>query len=1019
MGFDAILLGWPFTIEPGSCFGTVCLERLAPAFGRDVVTESAFERLSGACAASGLSFYVDLVCMEAGRGGLVHALEASRSDPRHHLDPRRRHDDQEKILRSVCFWRGYLERWRGAGVAGIRCHDASLAPVAFWHDLLDGLDLTAIGWTSGCSRNQTRALACAFDFVTSSAAWWDGRARWLVEEFEALKPLSRILAFPEDPFGQRLAGHTASAELAARYRLVLAVAATLSDAFLMPMGFEYAMRDAFMDQNLSRQSFDLARANAPFDLSEEIARLNGESAEILHLEPLTGPGASATSICAQGKDGQRLLVFNPDTLGPVSLSVHTAAAQLGLRVSDPAPDLLPPGGFAALHLAPAVPISLPCPAVAPAIHRPRLVIEQVTPTIDGGRFAVKRCAGDVVAVEADIFADGHQKLAAELRWRTADKSTWCRVRMMPTVNDRWQASFPLLRIGRHEFLVEAWWDHFGTFRRDLEKKYTAGQPMASEVREGYALLAAAQEAATNPARVVIRDHLRRLEAAERAGDANGVAILLSPELESAMAETELRPFATGSEQIYAVEADRVAAHYASWYELFPRSVTEDPRRHGTFRDVIERLPAIRDMGFDVVYFPPIHPIGRTHRKGRNNSLTAAPDDPGSPYAIGSEAGGHEAIHPELGTRDDFRALLQAAADHGLEIALDFAIQCSPDHPWLKQHRDWFEWRSDGTIKCAENPPKIYEDIVNVDFYGKGAIPELWLALRDVVSGWVAEGVRLFRVDNPHTKPLPFWEWLIADIRSRDPGVIFLAEAFTRPKLMYRLGKIGFSQSYTYFTWRNEKNELRDYIEELNRPPARDIFRPHLFVNTPDINPYFLQRSGRPGFLIRAALAATLSGLWGIYSGFELCEAAPLPGKEEYLDSEKYEIKPRDFSAPGNIVSEITKLNAIRRAYPALQTHLGVTFYNAFDDSVLYYGKRLPDELEMVLVAVSLDPQVAHHTAIEIPLWEFGLPDHAIIHVEDLLRDRVFSLTGKMQDIHLDPTDLPYVIWRIWPTGGAA
>jgi len=416
----------------------------------------------------------------------------------------------------------------------------------------------------------------------------------------------------------------------------------------------------------------------------------------------------------------------------------------------------------------------------------------------------------------------------------------------------------------------------------------------------------------------------------------------------------------------------------------------------------------------VLYFPPIHPIGTTNRKGRNNTLTPAPDDPGSPYAIGSAEGGHDAIHPELGTAEDFRALVDEAAKQGLELALDFAIQCSPDHPWLKEHPDWFQWRPDGSMRYAENPPKKYQDIVNVDFYGPAAIPGLWLALRDVVQHWVDQGVRIFRVDNPHTKPFPFWEWLIADIRSHDPRVIFLAEAFTRPKVMYRLGKVGFTQSYTYFTWRNSKAELTEYLTELNEAPVRDLFRPHFFVNTPDINPVFLQNSGRPGFLIRAALAATLSGLWGVYSGFELCESAAIPGKEEYLDSEKYEIKPRNWQAPGNIIAEITRLNQLRQSYPALQSHLGLTFYNASDDNIIYFGKRAGTASEIILVAVNLDPFGVHSASIEVPLWEFGLPDDGTVAAEDLMRGTRFDWHGKRQTIRLDPQDTPFAIWRITP-----
>jgi starch synthase (maltosyl-transferring) len=425
------------------------------------------------------------------------------------------------------------------------------------------------------------------------------------------------------------------------------------------------------------------------------------------------------------------------------------------------------------------------------------------------------------------------------------------------------------------------------------------------------------------------------------------------------------------------------------------------------------------MGFDVLYFPPIHPIGHTNRKGRNNALHAEPDDVGSPYAIGSEAGGHNAIHPRLGTLQDFRRLLAAAKDNGLEVALDFAIQCSPDHPWLKQHPDWFLWRPDGSLRYAENPPKKYEDIVNPDFYTEASLPALWHALRDVVQFWIDQGVRIFRVDNPHTKPFPFWHWMIGDIRSRHPDVIFLAEAFTRPKLMYRLAKLGFTQSYTYFTWRNTKAELTEYLTELNQPPVRDFFRPNFFVNTPDINPPFLQTSGRPGFLIRAALATTLSGLWGMYSGFEICESAPLPGREEYLNAEKYEIRVRDYNAPGNIVTEITALNRIRRQHAALQTHLGVTFYSASNPQVLLYGKRVPDGREMILVAVSLDPYGVQEADIELPLWEFALPDWAAFDAADLMRGNRFSWQGKSQHIRLDPADLPFAIWQLSVPGGVS
>jgi starch synthase (maltosyl-transferring) len=587
--------------------------------------------------------------------------------------------------------------------------------------------------------------------------------------------------------------------------------------------------------------------------------------------------------------------------------------------------------------------------------------------------------------------------------------------MEPLGNDRWRGRFILDRLGRYVFAVEAWIDVWGGFTRDLGRKRDAGRDLASDVVEGRALIQAA--IARAPARTA-RLLTRSLANLEKGGDKawqNTAAALLAPELAASMATVDPRPFRAVS-PVQPVQVDRQAAAFAAWYELFPRSQAGDPARHGAFPDVIARLPDIRRMGFDVLYFPPIHPIGRTNRKGPNNSLTAGPDDPGSPYAIGAEEGGHDAIHPELGNFDDFRALVAAAHEQGIEIALDFAVQCSPDHPWLKDHPGWFAWRPDGSIKYAENPPKTYEDIVNVDFYAHGAIPGLWRALRDVIAFWIAHGVRIFRVDNPHTKPLPFWEWLIADIRAVHPEAIFLAEAFTRPKLMYRLAKLGFSQSYTYFTWRETKAELTEYLTELNGE-AREFFRPHFFVNTPDINPYFLQASGRAGFLIRAALAATLSGLWGIYSGFELCEFEPLPGREEYKDSEKYQIRARDWAQPGNIVAEIAQLNRIRKSEPALQTHLGLTFHTAFDDRIIYYAKSVPGQVDKILVAISLDPREAREADFEVPLWQWGLPDHGSVEVADLVHGARFIWNGKMQHVRLTPQS-PYAIWRVQPAIGA-
>lgn len=649
-----------------------------------------------------------------------------------------------------------------------------------------------------------------------------------------------------------------------------------------------------------------------------------------------------------------------------------------------------------------------------ALSAARIVIANLDPCIDDGRYPAKRVVGDSVTVEADVFADGHEQIAVNLLWRPVGAANWNRAVMQPLGNDRFRGRFTLPALGRHEFTVEAWRDAWSSFRSELRKKHGAGQRVGVEIDEGRHLIETAAARARGSADKALAEPLDKLlQALPKATERGRIELLLDLDTAAAMAAVDDRPFATRLEPVALIDAERSAAAFGAWYEIFPRSMSGDLHRHGNFDDVIAALPRIRDMGFDVLYMPPIHPIGSTNRKGRNNTLTPAPDDPGSPYAIGSPDGGHDAIHPQLGTLEDFRRMRDAAAAHGLELALDFAIQCSPDHPWLKQHPEWFAWRADGTIKYAENPPKKYEDIVNVDFYAPGAKPGLWQALRDVVMFWVGEGVHIFRVDNPHTKPLPFWEWLIADVRGRHPEVIFLAEAFTRPGPMLQLAKVGFSQSYTYFTWRNTKAELTGYLTELNRPPLRDCFRPHFFVNTPDINPVFLQTSGRAGHLIRAALAATLSGLWGVYSGFELCEARPIPGKEEYLDSEKYQLKAWDWLRPGHITREIAALNRIRRANPALHSQHGLEFLTVQNDQILYFEKATEDRDNVLLIAISLDPHHAQTASFELPLWRWQLPDHAELAAEDLLDGSRFVWRGKTQTLRLDPAK-PYAIWRVQP-----
>ncbi len=645
----------------------------------------------------------------------------------------------------------------------------------------------------------------------------------------------------------------------------------------------------------------------------------------------------------------------------------------------------------------------------------RVVIEGVEPLIDGGRFAIKRLENEPLTVTADIFSDGHEIIAAALVTHGGEMEG----RETPFTfigNDRWGATVRFATPGPYRYSIIAWRDVFGTWASDTRKKRDAGVDIALELREGAILLDQAAESGRGT-----KDDAKALKAlrsrVEKYAKLRDEAALYGVFTEEETAELLRRVGVRANLSRYPVEVpvwvDREAAGFSSWYELMPRSQSGDPARHGTFDDVIARLPDIQEMGFDVLYFPPIHPIGKTNRKGKNNSVTAREGEPGSPYAIGSHEGGHRDLHPELGSFADFQRLVTRAADHGLELALDFAIQCSPDHPWIKQHKGWFDWRPDGSIKYAENPPKKYQDIVNVDFYGPDAIPSLWIELRDVVLFWLEKGVRIFRVDNPHTKPFPFWEWMIAEVRAVDPGVIFLAEAFTRPKLMKRLAKVGYNQSYSYFTWRNEKWELQEYLTELTREECAEFMRPNFFVNTPDINPLFLHTSGRPGFRIRAALAATLAGNYGVYSGFELCEYEPLvKGKEEYRDSEKYEVRAFDWRREGHIRDDFALLNRLRRSEPALREFRNLEFYKFWNDNVLYYGKWSSDRTSLILVMVTLDPHHPQGGHFEVPLWEFDLPDSGSVKVEDLVLDRQFVWSGKVQHWWFVPTELPYAIFRL-------
>jgi starch synthase (maltosyl-transferring) len=638
----------------------------------------------------------------------------------------------------------------------------------------------------------------------------------------------------------------------------------------------------------------------------------------------------------------------------------------------------------------------------------KIVIEAVDPELDCGRYAIKREVGDRLEVEADIFKEGHDAIAAAIRYRPEDEEEWREARMHFVENDRWSGAITLDRNLRYHYTVVAWTDGFGSWRHELKAKFDAGQEVGSELMEGVALVRGAAGRAAGEDRAVL-DRLLA-EISEGNAQAERVAAALSDELLRLMERYPDRWDLTAYDRVLDVQVDRVAARFAAWYELFPRSMSDDERRHGTFADVVRKLPYVRGMGFDVLYFPPIHPIGRAFRKGKNNTLNPTPDDVGVPYAIGSEEGGHKAIHPELGTLEDFRALVAAAREHGLEIAIDFAIQVSPDHPYVREHPGWFYIRPDGTIKYAENPPKKYQDIYPLNFYGE-EWEEQWEEWKSVILYWVEQGVKIFRVDNPHTKPVQFWQWMIREVQREHPEVLFLSEAFTRPKMMRALAKAGFSQSYTYFTWRNFKWELEEYFTELTQGPMKEYYRGNLFPNTPDINPEFLQTGGRPAFIIRAVLAATLSSVYGIYSGFELCEATPLPGREEYMDSEKYQLRAWDWDRPGNIRDLITRLNQIRRENTALQEYDNLRFHLTDSEHVLFYEKSSADGRNTVFVAVNLDPFDSHEATLFFPMSSIGVGEHEAWQADELVLGGLHLWQGSHQRLRLDPA-APARIWRV-------
>lgn len=644
--------------------------------------------------------------------------------------------------------------------------------------------------------------------------------------------------------------------------------------------------------------------------------------------------------------------------------------------------------------------------------RLRVAIEHVEPEVDGGRYPIKRVIGDTIIVEADLFADGHDVIRGVLRSRHERQAQWLDTPLRPLGNDRWQASFQVTEQGLYRYSIMGWVDHFATWQRDMRKRLSAHQDVTVDILIGKQLI----EQAAGSASPVFRRRLQDLQTVLSRCDSGSRALLdllLEEDTKAIMSDCVDHHLSSTYDRELLIVVDRPKARFSTWYEMFPRSTIVGAQPHGTFKDCESRLDYIAEMGFDVLYLPPIHPIGDTHRKGRNNAPRGDSTSVGSPWAIGSRNGGHTAIHSDLGSLDDFTHLVAAARRKGIEIALDLAFQCSPDHPYVKEHPEWFKTRPDGTIQFAENPPKQYQDIFPLSFE-TDAYPHLWKELRKVVQYWIDQGIRIFRVDNPHTKPFLFWKWLIGDVKASYPETMFLAEAFTRPKVMYHLAKVGFTQSYTYFTWRNSKAELIDYFTELTKSAVREYFRPNLWTNTPDILTEQLQHGGRPVFMARLALAATLGSSYGIYGpAFELFEHRPhKPGSEEYLDSEKYEVRHWDITRPDSLKEFIGLINRIRHENLALQHDGNLQFHPIDNDYLLAYSKHSPDGTNVLLIVVNLSPHHVHSGWLELDLEALGIQANHPFQMHDLLTHAYYVWQGPRNYVQLDPHSVPVQIFAI-------
>jgi starch synthase (maltosyl-transferring) len=1063
MGFNCVFVN-PFHLPgfSGSLYAVKDYYRLNPLF-RGASRESDEALLAGfaaACRGHGLVAMMDLVVNHTARDSTLAARHPQwfAQEPGGGLrspsaiDPANaanvtvwgdlaeidyRGDDAE--VEAVAYFAEVVRYYARLGFRGFRCDAAYKVPARVWHALIAAArsvapDCLFAAETLGARLPEVQRLhGAGFDYLFNSSKWWDFASPWLLEQYDAFRAIAPSIAFPESHDTERLAAELEragydEAAIAARCRQAYAFAACFSTGVMMPMGYEFGWRRRLDVVTTRPQPAEPRR----FDLSSAIAEINAvkRATPALNAEGpqrrLTPPGdplVVLTRRTLSGEewafsliniDGATANAIDTDLLldtiedETVLLSEAGPGPGLGIElVVEPGEVRVLRGCHAPVRLIPAERGSRPA---MHALWSPdaRILIETVSPELDGGRFPAKRVVGDTLAVSADLLRDGHDALAAVILYRPEDEATWREAPMRLVDNDRWQGHVPLSENTRYRYTIEAWTDAFASWRADTLKKRQAGQDIAIDLREGRDLLAAGAARAAGADRELLD---RLLDAFEREDATGRAEIMLSRLLAQAMARWPDRRGATRYGRELDLVVDRPLARFAAWYEMFPRSQGRTPGRGASFEDAIARLAEVQAMGFDVVYLPPIHPIGRVNRKGRDNSLVAAPGDPGSPYAIGSAEGGHDAVHAELGGIAGFRRFVAAARALGMEVALDFAIQCAPDHPWVSQHPQWFVFRPDGTIKYAENPPKKYQDIVNVDFYNPDR-DGLWRALLDVLLYWIGEGVGIFRVDNPHTKPLPFWEWLIREVQSRHPGTIFLAEAFTRPKMMHALAKAGFTQSYTYFTWRVSKAELTAYGTELAQGPATEYFRPNFFTNTPDILPVHLQQGGRAAFRIRLVLAATLSPVYGIYSGFELCENRAIPDSEEYLHSEKYEYKVWDWDRPGHIKDDIARLNRLRRDHPALHHLANLRFHPADHPQVLFYGKAGEAGGAPIFVAVNLDPFAAHTAEVEFPLVEMGIAATETFTAIELFTDEEHRWRDARQRLTLDPGINPAAIFRI-------